>query len=81
MAQVQMATKILEQTLPAFGSDTEEGKSVLDALRNLGKKFGQASEKGRDLIPAEIMNLVGGMPQSAQAQMQPPGGQQQPPMQ
>lgn len=88
MAQVQMATKILEQTLAAFGSGSDEGKSVLGALTTLNKAFGASSEKGRDLIPSEIMNMVGSMPQSAQAQMQPPGmppgqpgGQQQPPMQ
>lgn len=82
MAQVQMATKILEQTLAAFGSTSDEGKAVLDALKGLGKAFGASAEKGKDLIPSEIMNMVGSMPQSAQAQMQPPGGgQQQPPMQ
>lgn len=82
MAQIQMATKILEQTLAAFGSDTEEGMAVLDALRGLGKKFGAGAEKGKDLIPSEIMNMVGGLPQSSQAQMQPQGGgQQQPPIQ
>lgn len=79
MAQIQMATKILEQTLAAFGSETEEGQAVLDALRGLGKKFGSSGEKGRDLIPAEIMNMVSGMPQSAQAQMQPPGAGAPPP--
>jgi uncharacterized membrane protein YdfJ with MMPL/SSD domain len=82
MAQVQMATKILEQTLAAFGSQSDEGKAVLDALKGLGKAFGETADKGRDLIPAEIMNMVASMPKSAQAQMQPPGGgQQQPPMQ
>lgn len=81
MAQVQMATKILEQTLAAFGSQSEEGGAVLKALGILGKKFGATADKGRDLIPAEIMNMVSSMPQGAQAQMQPPGGGQQPPMQ
>lgn len=81
MAQVQMATKILEQTLAAFGSGSEEGKAVLDALTKLNKAFGESSDRGRDLIPSEIMNMVGGLPQSAQAQMAPPGGAQQPPMQ
>jgi len=82
MAQVQMATKILEQTLTAFGSGSEEGKAVLESLTKLNKAFGSSSEKGRDLIPSEIMNMVGGMPKSAQAQMAPPGGgAQQPPQQ
>ena len=82
MAQVQMATKILEQTLAAFGSGSDEGKAVLEALTKLNKSFGESSDKGRDLIPSEVMNMVGSLPQSSQAQMQPPGGgQQQPPMQ
>jgi hypothetical protein len=73
MAQVQMATKILEQTLSAFGSETEEGQAILEALKKLSSKFHSTSEKGRDLIPAEIMNMVGSMPKGAQQQMPPPG--------
>jgi hypothetical protein len=73
MAQIQMVTKILEQTLAAFGSTSEEGRAVLHALTILGKKFGREEGRGKDLIPSEIMNMVGSMPKSDQAQMQPPG--------
>ena len=82
MAQVQMAVKILEQTLIAFGSDTEEGRAVLSCLSTLGKKFGESKDHGRALIPSEIMNLQASMPKGAGGM--PPGGQAaqpQPPMQ
>ena len=89
MAQVQMAVKILEQTLVAFGSDTEEGKAVLHSLSTLSKQFGKTKDSGRALIPSEIMNLVAGIPKGAGGQApgagapppgMPPQGAQQPPM-
>ncbi len=67
MSQIQMAMDLLEQTLPAFGSESEEGGAVLDALRNLSKKFGSSREKGRALVPSEIMNLVASLPKGATA--------------
>ncbi len=85
MAQVQMAVKILEQTLIAFGSDSKEGKAVLSTLSTLGKEFGESKDHGRALIPSEIMNLQATMPKGTGA---PQGGapapgaapQPQPPM-
>ena len=83
-AQVQMAIAILEQTLSSFGSGSEEGEAVLKALTTLGHKFGSQREKGRELIPSEIMNLMSTLPQGAgggqggqaapQPQPQPGGG-------
>lgn len=88
MSQVQMAVKLLEQTISAFGSDSDEGKTVLDVLKKISGTFGQSQDKGRALIPSEIMNLVSGMPQGAGGQPPgagaPPGmppGAPQPPMQ
>lgn len=75
MAQVQMATDLLEQTLKAFGSETEEGQAILDALKKLGGKFGSKKEKARGLIPSEIMNLVSSLPKG----MAPPPGAGAPP--
>lgn len=74
MAQVQMVTKVLEQTLAAFGSNSNEGKAVLHALTILAKQFGHSADRSKDLIPSEIMNLVSGMPKNQQAQMQAQGG-------
>lgn len=80
-AKVQMAMKLLEQSIMAFGSSSEEGKSVLRSLTALGHKFGKGEDKGSDLIPSEIMNLVGSLPGQAggSAMAPPPGGGMQPP--
>jgi len=78
MAQVQMAIDLLEQTLPPFGSETEEGQTVLNALKTLSGKFASKKDKARGLIPAEIMNLVASLPKGAGAGAgappPPPGG-------
>ena len=89
MSQVQMAVKLLEQTIAPFGSDSDEGKTILDVLKKLSGTFGESQDKGRALIPSEIMNLVSGMPQGAGGPPpgagappgMPPGAPQQPPMQ
>ncbi len=74
-AKVQMAMTLLEQALVAFGSGSEEGQSVIKSLNSLGGKFGTDREKGRELIPSEIMNLVGDLPgRAGGSPMAPPGG-------
>ena len=78
MVQVQMAMRLLEQTLATFGSDSDDRQSVLKALGSLGKKFGSSREKGGDLIPSEIMNLVSSLPKSVRPGAAPqPGAQPQ----
>jgi len=78
MAQVQMATDLLEQTLKPFGSETEEGQVILEVLKKLGTKFGDKKEKARGLIPSEIMNLVSSLPKGVGG-MPPPGAGAPPP--
>jgi len=78
-ANVQMAVHILEQSLPLLGSDSEEGASVLKALSMLSKSF--AGKKSADLVPAEQMQAIAGMPDTIKAQLQKElgaGGQPQP---
>jgi hypothetical protein len=77
-AQIHMAIAILEQTLSSFGSGSEEGEAVLKALTTLGHQFGSEREKGRELIPSEIMNLMSTLPQGAGAP--PPQAQPKPGM-
>jgi len=59
-ANVQIAMSILEQSLPILGGDSEEGRAVHSSLGSLYKKF--AGKKSQDLVPAELMNIVSGMP-------------------
>ena len=68
MVQVQMAMDLLEQTLPMFGHDSDEKKAILSALTGMSKTFASNREKGRELIPSEIKNLVASLPQSAGGQ-------------
>jgi hypothetical protein len=63
MIKVQQAMDLLEQALPDFGSESEEGKIVLQVLSGLGKKFGGADRaRSKELMPAEIMNLMASLP-------------------
>ena len=86
---INMALDLLEQAIPAFGSETEEGKSLLSALSTLGKKFGQKREGAGELVPAQIRQLLASLPQALgaspemKALQQPPaagGGAPPPPM-
>lgn len=87
--KVQQAMDLLEMTLLDFGSESEEGAIVLQCLSQLGKKFGGAERaRSKELMPAEIMNLVSSLPrgpggvQGIPGAGGPPGaGAQPPPMQ
>jgi hypothetical protein len=73
MLQVQQAMDLLEQSLPAFGSESDEGKVILGALSAIGKKFGGAERaRSKELMPAELMNLLSSLPQGPGG-MKPPG--------
>lgn len=60
-AHVNIAMTMLEQALPAFGTQTPEGAAILKVLSSLAKDFGQKDSS--DLVPAQIMEMVRGMPQ------------------
>jgi hypothetical protein len=84
MVNVSLAMDLLEQTLPALGSESEEGRTVLTCLAGLSKKFGHTRAKSQGLQPAELQQLMaalpgaGGMSPEAKAMgqqpMQMPGG-------
>ena len=97
MINISLAQDLLEQTLPSLGSETEEGAEVLKVLSMLSKKFGAAARKSKELVPAELMQMMHNLPQmggmspemKALQQGAGPGGppgmqkppQMQPPMQ
>jgi hypothetical protein len=60
--QIQMAMDLLEKTLPALGSESEEGSTVIKALSMIGQKFGEKREKSKEFVPAELMSLMQQMP-------------------
>lgn len=78
---IHIAMNMLEQALPIFGSESDEGKAILQTLSKLSNKFGKSDEG--DLVPAQIMQLMraepsmgGGTPQQQMMRQQP--GQQGP---
>src|SRR5256885_13932051 len=61
LTNVQIAISMLEQAISSLGSGSEPGKAVLKALNILGPMA--AKKDTSDLVPAEIMQMVRGMPQ------------------
>lgn len=62
MVNISMVFQLLEQSLAAFGSQSEEGKAILSALKMLTSKFGNDRQKADSLIPAELMMLLQTIP-------------------
>ena len=62
MVNISMSMQLLEQALPAFGSQSEEGKAILNSLKSLSNKFGKERQNADKLIPAELMQLVQQIP-------------------
>lgn len=70
MVNVGIARDLLEQTLPALGSESPEGQAVMKVLGLLTSKFGHTHAKSQELMPAEIQQLVSSLPKAGG----PPGG-------
>jgi hypothetical protein len=64
LVNVSMALDLLEQTLPALGSETEEGKKVMSALSSLTALVGKKKARTDELQQAEIMQLLQNLPQA-----------------
>lgn len=62
MVNISMVYQLLEQSLPAFGSQSEEGKTIVDTLKKLNGVFGAEKSKADSLIPAELMQLMQNIP-------------------
>jgi len=61
ITNVHIAVNMLEEALPAFGSESEEGADILRALSILRKHL--VRKDTSDLIPAEVMQMVSRLPQ------------------
>lgn len=77
MIDIGMAMDMLERALPAFGSETDEGMALMESLQKLNKKFGEKRGGAKDLMPAELQQLMAGMgKQSPEMQAMAGGGGQ-----
>ena len=67
MVNVQIAMDLLQQSLPAFGSESKEGQDIMKVIKELTKQFGDRETKTKELIPAEIIQMMQTLPQAAGA--------------
>ena len=89
IAQVQMAQKILEMSLPLVGADSPEGEAILKSLTHLTKHFGKQSNISEQQVAHLLMQqqAINALKQrialqaAAQRQMQAQQMQQQQPQQ
>ena len=84
---VMMALDMLQNALTEFGMDSEEGMALQKVVADITREFGEREASTRELMPAEIMNLVQTLPQAGGATPEaraiaqaPVPGTQQPPM-
>ena len=81
---VMMALDMLQNALQTFGMASPEGQTLQDVVSKITSKFGERESETRQLMPAEIMNLIQTLPQAggatpearAVAQAPVPGTQQ-----
>jgi hypothetical protein len=61
LTNVHIAVNMLEEALPAFGSESPEGQKIIRALGIVGPLV--AKKDNSDLVPAEILSMVRRLPQ------------------
>ena len=67
LVNVSMAMDLLEQSLPAFGSESEEGRKILTAIRTMTDVIGPKKAKTGELQQSEILQLLQTLPQAGGA--------------
>jgi hypothetical protein len=67
MINISMAMDLIEQALPALGSESPEGQKALNALRTMSSVIGGKKEKAGSLQQAEIMQMLQNLPQGGGA--------------
>jgi len=70
---VMMSMDLLSHSLPTFGADSDEGIAIMKALQTLSKAFGKSQDKSRELVPAEVLQMLSSLPQAGGAS---PGARQ-----
>lgn len=64
---IMMALDMLQQALGVFGMESEEGKALERVVTEITNQFGERESKTRELMPAEIINLIQTLPQAGGA--------------
>jgi hypothetical protein len=64
LVNVSMALDLIEQSLPAIGSESPEGQSLMKALSSLSSVLGPKKAKTGELQSAEILQMLQNLPQA-----------------
>lgn len=64
MVNVSMALDLLEQSLPALGATSEEGKRAMEAIRTLNAVLGPRKNQTNELQQSEILQMLQTLPQA-----------------
>lgn len=67
MINLGMAQDLLEQSLPAVGSNTPEGQAILSAISAINKTLGPRKNKTNELQQSEILQMLQTLPQAGGA--------------
>ena len=67
MINLSMAMDLLEQSLPALGSESEEGQKAIRAITVLNGILGQRKSKVDDLQQSEILQMLQTLPKAGGA--------------
>lgn len=67
MINIGMAMDLLEQSLPAFGSESPEGQKALAAIKQLSGLMGPRKNKTNELQQSEILQMLQTLPQAGGA--------------
>lgn len=67
MINLGMALDLIEQALPALGSESDEGQKALAALRTLTGIMGPRKNKTNELQQSEILQMMQSLPQAGGA--------------
>jgi len=78
MINISMAMDLLEQALPALGSESGEGQKLLSAIRTMTGIIGPKKSKVNELQPTEIMQMLQTLPQAGGATAEGKAMQQAP---
>jgi hypothetical protein len=67
MINIGMAMDLIEQSLPALGSESVEGQKALAAIRSLTGVMGPRKNKTNELQQSEILQMLQTLPQAGGA--------------
>lgn len=64
LVNLSMALDLIQQAIPALGSDSDKGKQAMAAAKALNGLLGPSKSRTEELQPAEIMQLLGSLPKA-----------------